>query len=398
MKFVILVDNHNRRDFFERFTKALISNGHDVTFITFRLSVFLLLRVKFKNVYLAKPTNKRYQFNVNRSIEFLTKNLSESECLKLYSSIFSSLEKMGLLFKFEGAFIWNGTNVSGIAVGDWCKKNSITCCYLEISNLPGRLFADSCGVNANSSIFRNVELLDRYSDDISLYEDWRSEFLKYKEKNISIPQVKALHSLNYWAFFDRIFSLFWIPYDGVPFIKKISNKLLLRRPSYKYSLELPTGDFVFFPLQVSSDSQILINSDIGLVDAILLANEYAIEKNCSLVIKPHPAENNPTFIKKLNQLSHFYSFFLVNAGTFELLSKCKLAITINSSVGLESLIIGKDVTFLGRSFFRYFDDIRLRKYILSYLFMIDYFGSTEMIPVLEVQRLVSRIFGGCSDA
>jgi Capsule polysaccharide biosynthesis protein. len=54
-----------------------------------------------------------------------------------------------------------------------------------------------------------------------------------------------------------------------------------------------------------------------------------------------------------------------------------LIYTINSTVGLESLILGKEVIVLGKAIYSAFDTEMLKKYIHSYLIDFDYFSKNE---------------------
>jgi capsular polysaccharide export protein len=54
------------------------------------------------------------------------------------------------------------------------------------------------------------------------------------------------------------------------------------------------------------------------------------------------------------------------------------------------MILGRPVTFLGRTFYRSFDGDRLKKYIMRHLINIDYFGNEE-VSVDTMKEVLSRI-------
>ena len=68
-----------------------------------------------------------------------------------------------------------------------------------------------------------------------------------------------------------------------------------------------------------------------------------------------------------------------------IIEKADLVITINSTVGLESLIWGKETIFLGKSMYAKFNRIRLAKYLNNYLVEFDYHKPTK------IQNLVGKL-------
>jgi capsular polysaccharide export protein len=95
-------------------------------------------------------------------------------------------------------------------------------------------------------------------------------------------------------------------------------------------------------------------------------------------------------IAEIVRLQKAYSFDIVAAPTTELIRHAQMVVTINSTVGLEALLYGKDVVSLGRCFYKEFDQTRLLKYIHSFLIDgIDYFGSGE-ISTLSARNVFAR--------
>ena len=151
--------------------------------------------------------------------------------------------------------------------------------------------------------------------------------------------------------------------------------------------------FVFYPMQVCDDTQIKINGkgwdNEKAVDWIL--DKYT-KDNCRLVIKPHPAERNVDYLKSFRDKYRCVADFSMD-NTKDLLRCADLVVTINSTVGLESLILGKKPKVLGKSLFADFDQARTSKYILEYLIDdVDYFG-TDDVHVNVVERIICK--GNC---
>ncbi len=143
-------------------------------------------------------------------------------------------------------------------------------------------------------------------------------------------------------------------------------------------------------MQVSNDSQVLLNSDVDNESAIRHAAEVARRRGCGLLVKPHPAEPDAAFIERIAALQSELGFLLVGGNTFQLIRQARHVVTINSTVGLEALLLGRSVEFLGRTYFRYLvDERRLAQYVMGYLVDIDYF-SERQVPQAQVKALIRR--------
>jgi len=149
-------------------------------------------------------------------------------------------------------------------------------------------------------------------------------------------------------------------------------------------------DYIFLPLQVDSDTQLVFNSEISNLDAIKIAYDLSLSNGLELIVKPHPASFNEKELNEILDLKKKLGFKITNKNSFELINNAKEIVTINSSVGLEGIILNKKVTFLGKSFFPKLNENNLKNYILSYLIDIDYF-SDETIDQREIFRIIERI-------
>ena len=153
---------------------------------------------------------------------------------------------------------------------------------------------------------------------------------------------------------------------------------------------LATCRYVFLPLQVSGDTQIKLHSDIGNLDAIRHAFEFAANESADLFVKLHPAETDAAEIDAIVRLQETYHFEIVTSPTTELLRHAYAVVTINSTVGLEAMLYGKRVVSLGRCFYKEFDRERMLKYIHSFLVDgIDYFGAAR-ISADAARRVFAR--------
>jgi len=116
--------------------------------------------------------------------------------------------------------------------------------------------------------------------------------------------------------------------------------------------------FVFLPLQVHDDSQILLYSpqfpDIPSVVRFCVAGVEAANRQrgtqLKLVVKEHPSDHG-----RIDYSRAFREFreavFTKSANTQDLIEKCAAVITVNSTVGIEAMLQLKPVVTLGEAFY-----------------------------------------------
>lgn len=116
--------------------------------------------------------------------------------------------------------------------------------------------------------------------------------------------------------------------------------------------------FVFLPLQVHDDSQILLYSpqfrDMPSVVRFCIAGVEAANRQrgtrLKLVVKEHPSDHG-----RIDYSQAFREFpeavFTKSASTQDLIRKCAAVITVNSTVGIEAMLQLKPVVTLGEAFY-----------------------------------------------
>ncbi len=141
-------------------------------------------------------------------------------------------------------------------------------------------------------------------------------------------------------------------YEKLDYYKKpLPNRLIPRPPVKKL-----TGDeldlnrrYIFVPLQVNYDSQIIRFSPWikSMEEFVALINKISENFEFDFLIKPHPSDRVSDFSNiKLNKNVYF-----ATNPTQDLIKNSTAIITINSSVGIESLLFGKRVITLGEAFY-----------------------------------------------
>lgn len=377
-----MCDSIQRAKFMFRLGKSI---GRDKTIIvTGEPIVKVLAFRKGFNCRFIRSSSSNNKINVNisndflNSIELLNGELDESECINDILSIYGEMLQINSDFNVSHIIIWNGQQVFGRALTQFAHDHKIKKVYLEIPNLPNKLFADPSGVNALSSIVDNKDkIINLPSVDCSVHSKWVEIYKEAKKK--PLPQAKRNISDLILGLFNRVIKNIL---SGVGFrrirIKELSGKLsMLKGESIDLSEDF--NKFAFLPLQVSSDTQIKLHSEVDNIQAIKIAYQECQNSSLKLVVKIHPAEFDDNEIGRILNLRNELNFSISNENTISLIERASKIFTINSTVGLEGLIFGKEVITLGRAYYSWFDESTLSKYIHGYLIDgVDYFSDLDI--------------------
>ena len=393
---ICLVDYNLAGCFFIRLAES--DRGKKYIFITTSLSFYISAKNKGFDVHLISWLSKKdndcclngFSFDKTREIKL---GLMPNKKVIDYAARVTF--RLSQIIRDRGdsqivIFTWNGNNSLGEIVRFYTKKyKNLTSLFFEISNLQGKLFIDPNGVNASASIYDDPSLLNNYDYDKDHFNEWKKNYLKNKLTSSSVPQVKKVKELKPWHLFDF---LFYVTIGYATFPKgSIKNKLSSffkpkKKNEIQRNIDLP-DEYVFFPMQVSSDTQIKLNSDTNNYDAL----KYLIDsENLPIVIKPHPAEPDFDYINDILS-EHSDRVFLTTNNTYELIQKAKKVVTINSTVGFEAMLFEKEVVFLGRSFYKNFTPDLSGAYVMSYLVDINFFDSHNCkIPLQQMSEIYGR--------
>ncbi|TWU67664.1 hypothetical protein [Crateriforma conspicua] len=412
LRLLFLADNVERARFFVRVHRACQESGIDVRFLAYRKSTHGLLRSHGAPVELL---SWRRSVRSNTSLDRLDQCASESlECLRgdvtleslrrLAAPVSAAIETQLHRMNPTHLFLWNGSQFVERLAAAVCPP-SVATRFMEIGNIPGKLFIDDSGVNAASSIRRNPNRLRLYADcEAAEYESWKSAYWDRK-LGVGVPQAKSAIRMQWERPSD------WINAIAGRGIYPIRPNAMLGRFSDKWHRlrkakplsdvddtmsklkDLPST-FRLLPLQVSCDTQLLLHSDVNNQAAIDRAAEQSGRDGLALVIKPHPAETNRSAIQAVDrQITRLRSrrlkIYQTREDTAGLIQRASHVCTINSTVGLEALIAGKPVTVYGRAFFESFVDRPdlLRRYLTRFLADADYFADHAITP-MGLERMI----------
>lgn len=242
---------------------------------------------------------------------------------------------------------------------------------------------DPKGVNAQSLLFNNIDILNDFKSVLSeqQHEDWINLYEEYK--SYPIPQSKIKYKYAIFAIVDALLYYFnrGIKEEDGGLIQKSKlffNKIIGSKKNISLgsicNLDIK---YSFFPTQVSTDTQILINSDVDNFQAIeMMCNE---SRDSEIYVKIHPAEQNKDIILKYLYLEKQGKITLCKNNTTELIKNASKVYTINSTVGLEALIYNKPLTVYGRAIYSKMVNAKdIRDFIHGYLVDIDYYGANKV--------------------
>lgn len=396
MKAIVMhIDWPDRYQFFVRMLPELRKRGIKGVFLTNKLAMYKRAKRNGIETELIVGHEIGSQIDLADTREVLGRVLSNTEAQRLYRAsqraIRRVVEREGSI---RAVFVWNGSGVVARALKDFCRLSSIEQLYFEISNLPGKLFVDGGGVNAKSWLAEDESILTNFRIDDELFQGWLDHYKREKLASNTIPQAKILDQIS---FKDTLINWLAFRVGGVPtddHTSLLSKVMARRKRKIPIELDQPpffNREFIFFPMQVSDDSQILLNSDVDNAGAIRYAAELARKKKCNLLVKPHPAESSMEEIQRIQMLKKELGFYLVDGNTLDLVQRAVSVVTINSTVGLEAVLLDKHVDFLGRTFYSYFSNRNyLAQYVMGYLADIDYFSDVEMSS-RQIDQLLSRL-------
>lgn len=196
--------------------------------------------------------------------------------------------------------VWNGQKQPSSSIAAAAKALGKEVVAFENGLLPNSTTCDWCGVNCENSLPRNGEFYRQFSSAKSLPTEL-------------VPRAPIASKA-----------------------KGIESSALPEK-------------FIFVPFQVETDSQIISNSpwikNMGqLYQHLANVIDKTNDADLHIVIKEHPSES-----VRHDSLHHKHPriLFANQCNTQMLIERSQAVLTINSTVGIESLLLGKPVMVLG---------------------------------------------------
>lgn len=399
MLFVFFIHDGLRRQLFSDVARKALQQGIAVKIFCFSLREYHWFKTKG---FSKEQITTVKQFPHDTSILDIEKTIDVSAnfiSTKSASAIYSST--LNMLSQFDGVneeiiiFAGNGLHAFDKAVLTYKQDHeNVFTLFTELANIEGKVFFDNTGSNASSRFYRMLKNNEiAFPDyDVGLLDTWKRTYYNEKLKKHHVmqsPQKRIMGTILYRLIGCVEFILNTPSYQKFKITELLCNRKKIGKKLYseewdKYTDNISSlNNYILFPLQVFGDSQIKLHSKVDNEEAMKIAIREAQEKCLPLVVKPHPAEPDRVALDTVLRLKDKYGFYVSTNNTFELIGGATKIIVINSTVGLEAIICGKDVEFLGDSFYCYFKDDRALSYYLNHwLVDIDIFQEQTISDVV----------------
>lgn len=268
---------------------------------------------------------------------------------KINSFIFST-DLLHEKNKFDLFVVWGGFRFKESSIISYAKSKGIKVVIFEYGYFrPYSLTFETQGLNYDNSLPRTPEF---YLD-------------KYKDLNVDQVNINDL-VLPKSAIFNAIDPELEKAFPRRKKTLSLTNALKLKNIVYKKIKALKSKSidlhqrYIFVPFQVETDSQIIQFSQkiksmknlVALVSEAVEDYNEMFNDDIKVIFKPHPVDKsvNVDYIER-NISCYKSSLISFNEDTQDLINNSELVITINSTVGIEALINGKNVITLGDAFY-----------------------------------------------
>lgn len=332
-------------EFHLNIAKRLETLGHQVYFLNPDKFIEKQLRKYGLNVESFPATQNRVSFYTEDSdlIKYYTRLYQLKNSAPLIKNRDIEYSKCLKYFEqnpdFDMILFWNG---AGNVENDACQKLNIKTFHFENGYFPNTFQMNRRGVNCNAE-YANLQLDD--------FLNFKYPSINYSPDKIHSPIILStrLFERYFYRLFDSKFNI--IIKEAFLYNKRLkkAKQRFIQLPVDELELS-QMGKYIFFPLQVNSDTQIILNSPYSsMYDALKQILPKLKETGYKILLKEHPFE-----VETVN-----YSPFIDNENVFlikkydinELIEKSEFVVNINSSVGLQSIENYKKVLLLGESLY-----------------------------------------------
>lgn len=266
----------------------------------------------------------------------------------------SSYSRLFQTHAIDAVLVWGGMSKETAIASAVARKLCLSCIHYEKGWFPVTLQSDLQGVNADSSMagrmmrFRSIPV----SAPLSYFQH-RLTFSWIEEQEFSV--WKSLKKIQYYLRHGDFEVILRKLYEQAVLLKtrKTTGKSLrwIMNDPGEPSSSLPElkNDFIFLPLQVRRDAQMLCHSPWlhtpEEVVRTVVETLGSVSPGTTLVVKPHPADWEPIDLSTLQK--EFPQITICQGGTLDILRRCRAVVTVNSTVGFEAMMFQKPVLLLG---------------------------------------------------
>lgn len=276
---------------------------------------------------------------------------SDSEWIDRIHAIAAELDRFTKTFKPDLFILWNNEDHIGQVICHLSKVMGIKTIIMENGYFPKTLQIDPIGVNANSTAttiaFADIKSkVD--SGKPSQSQSFHAEI--YECGNLSpidyaISFLKRTFTPGYYRRFPEHRGSSWLQKKRIELARK---KIRTESPP------IPK-EYIFIPLQVHDDTQVVLNglhfkSVESFLDQARKDIYNALGNDINIVVKEHPEDLCRYDFSAIR--SNFPELIWFQKGnTDELIKKSRAVVVLNSSVGLQAIQNKKPTVVYGKCFY-----------------------------------------------
>ena len=362
MNVIILIESIDQLNFFKKFKNYFQRTNKNSIVITDKLSIYLAVKTDllFEVILLKKQKIQDNIPDLNSTVEVVKNQFSRHKCELIYSSVCLSADALIKNCKNLVFFVWGGNTIAATAIKNTAKINSIDVLFFDYGNYDNRIFIDPCGINIDSYVYNNFELVLKNYETKTAISDLKI-LVKTGNKKNKI-------NLNFYFFLDLIFS--WV--RGLPFrgeknpLKKIHYlaKKMLHKQRTK---TLITDKFYFIAFAHSYEINKLNLKIPNVIKQLEVIIDEARLNNLVVLAKFHPDETDDIFMRSIFRLEKQKNFSIVDYDAVELIEKAERVYLYNTSLAITAILHGKEIFFMCKSFYDKFDKNSLIYFLKYYL-------------------------------
>ena len=310
MKIACFAYNRNERRFFEKITPHLDATL-EIIYVNRerRMSpkAYKVLQqsdlheeINFKTAFWQASGQKKSSKITSFIYRYYAKVMANYLFMKYYTTLSQK--------PYDGLMLWSGVTFRQSIAKKAALSLGLKTLFIENGLLPNTIVLDAKGVNFTNSLPREPFFYQNY-----------------------IPPSTPL------------------PQNLIPRLPKNEEKFS------KQNTKLP-AKYIFIPFQVDYDTQLIVNSpwikDMRALFQLFESIQNDIkDQQLHFIFKEHPSSliDYPDLHEKASKNRHLH--IINDHSTQELIEKAQAVVTINSTVGIESLLLGKKVIVLGNAFY-----------------------------------------------
>jgi capsular polysaccharide export protein len=371
--YLFLRGNRNKK-LFINVAKELNKLGHHSHLIKFELgdllfksdgvqTVFAPFHVSQQEYPISNETLLNMQiYNVTYTETLLNKKVSHKE-LSTYKKYMSFIDSYIDHHQIEVICLFNGYHWIDQTAKYLAEKKGLKVVYFEDGLFrPYTVTCDNKGINAASSVSQDPDFYDSILIDkkrLKKYTFKPENPLFLKRKKESLLKIGIVKALSMFGSITRLHPNYYVHINWSHAIRYFLFKVSY--PRRKNDPIVLPEEYVFVPFQVSRDTQIFYNSpNIKKMEQLLEKVYTAVGRlnqedgrNVKIVVKEHPEDMSRNNYKDLKEKykNNQEVIFIQKYNVKELIKHSLAVITINSTVGIEALVLNKKVITLGEALY-----------------------------------------------